>query len=669
MVGRGKRFVSATALVALVGAAGAATSVLAGTGASGETGASLQAWGDNAYGQIGHGIRTAEMPARSPVPVEDLSCATSAAVSFEDSYAVLGDGHIDAWGADSSTGGLGDGGAAGEYSGTALEVPGITGARAVAADIPNTFVVLANGTIDGWGQNTDGEYGLGTGSASVGGDTPVTGIGGLAGGVSAVATANAAVLALLSSGEVQSWGFNEDDQLGRETVGSEPEPARVTNATKTGNLTEIKAIALSTTFGLGLTASGEVMAWGGDAITGLGAGNLKYPSAAPVKVEDLAGDGKPLTEVVAIAAGANFALALLKDGHVVGWGKDELGQLGNGEASSETFFHPVPVEGLSGVEEIAATQEDGYARLANGTVWAWGNNEQGEVGDGTETTPVDKPLEVAGLGATTSALADGADAQNELALGPPSECGGGSGPGGETTSSSSNPGGGTVPTATTSSSTTTTSTTTGTTTSPAAAAAQAATKLALQCAQRELALGDVVQSNGRVLLDGAAAPSLAGETVKILFDGRQQVACAKIGAQGQFSTSAPLPPAKLRSGNSARYIAEAGTQKSLDLKLTRRLILDPPVSANGKVTLTGQVLPPLGKPTPMIDVEQQLTCGGGTRLVAQLKPIASGRFIVRVAAPSGAQAVLYRLSTKVRETKSSPKLFATDSLPQAVGLL
>jgi alpha-tubulin suppressor-like RCC1 family protein len=668
MVDRVKRFVSATLLVALMGAAGAATSVLAGTGSSGETGASLQAWGDNAYGQIGHGIRT-EAPVRSPLPVGELSCATAAAVSFANSYAVLGDGHVAAWGADSAIGGLGDGGAAGEYSHTPVEVPGITDAMQVAADIPNTFVLLANGTIEGWGQNTDGEYG--TGSASVGGDTPVAGIGGLASGVSAVATANAAVLALLTSGEVQSWGFNEDDQLGRETVGSEPEPGRVVNATKSGSLKGIKAIALSSTFGLGLTTSGEVVAWGGNAFTGLGAGNVKYHSVAPVNVEDVAGDGKPLTHVVAIAAGAEFALALLEDGQVVGWGKDQLGQLGNGETSSASFFHPVLVEGLSEVEEIAATQENGYARLANGTVWAWGNNTQGEVGNGSETTPIDKPAQVAGLAAATSALADGADGQSELALGPPSECGAGSGShtgtGEETTGTSSNPGGGTTSTATTATSTITT-TTTGPTTPTSVVAAKAATNLALQCGKRELALTDVVESNGRVLLDGVAAASLAGETVKILFDDRQQVASAKVGAQGQFSTSAPLPPAKLRGGNSARYTAEAGGLKSLELKLTRRLILDPPVSAAGKVTLTGQVLPPLGKPLPVIDVEQQLTCGGGARLVAQLKPIASGRFIARVAAPAGARAALYRLSTKVRESTSSRKLFATASLPEAAGI-
>jgi hypothetical protein len=81
------------------------------------------------------------------------------------------------------------------------------------------------------------------------------------------------------------------------------------------------------------------------------------------------------------------------------------------------------------------------------------------------------------------------------------------------------------------------------------------------------------------------------------------------------------------------------------------------------------VLPPLGKPTPVIDVEQQLTCGGGSRVVAKLEPIASGRFIARIPAPAGTRALLYRLSTKVRESASSRKLFPTDSLPEAVGIL
>jgi hypothetical protein len=179
----------------------------------------------------------------------------------------------------------------------------------------------------------------------------------------------------------------------------------------------------------------------------------------------------------------------------------------------------------------------------------------------------------------------------------------------------------------------------------------------------------VIETNGRVLLSGAAAPSLAGQTVKLLFDGRQQVATAKIGPTGHFSASAPLPPARLRDSNSARYLAESDGLKSLSLKLTRRLILDPPTaSSTGVVTLHGQVLPPLGKPVPAIEVEQQLSCSGANTTVTKTKPSADGDFEVDVQESASAPAALYRLSTKVRESASSRRLFPTDSLPEAVGL-
>jgi hypothetical protein len=76
-IGKGRRLAAAVS-VALI--AGAATSVLAGaTGHGGEAGSPVQAWGDNTYGEIGNGSRTAE-PVRSPVSVEGLSCAVAAAI-------------------------------------------------------------------------------------------------------------------------------------------------------------------------------------------------------------------------------------------------------------------------------------------------------------------------------------------------------------------------------------------------------------------------------------------------------------------------------------------------------------------------------------------------------------------------------------------------------------
>jgi len=95
------------------------------------------------------------------------------------------------------------------------------------------------------------------------------------------------------------------------------------------------------------------------------------------------------------------------------------------------------------------------------------------------------------------------------------------------------------------------------------------------------------------------------------------------------------------------------------------LILDLPTSAVGKVTLTGEVEPPLGRPVSPIYIQQQISCSR-TRTVAETKPSASGRFDVSFAAPAGEQAAIYRLSPKVRENTHSRTLFGTYSLPEPV---
>jgi alpha-tubulin suppressor-like RCC1 family protein len=652
-------------VVLLVSAAGAATSVLAGgTGkGGGEAGASLQSWGAGTSGQIGDGTIEGKS---TPVAVKGVTCALDTAVSDEDSFAVLGDGKLAAWGSDATVdaGGLGDELHHFEHSAEPIEVPGISEARQVAADIPDAYVVLANGTVEGWGDGHDGELGRGSDLSSY--DAPVAVGGFKEGEVKAMATGDATELALLSDGQVDSWGFDEDLQLGngKSTPESTATPARVEDEAGTGPLTGIKQVAEGTDFSLALTETGEVLAWGGNSAIGLGAGS-KVQSDLPVNVEDVAGDKNPLTGVKAIAAGGNFALALLENGTVVGWGNDIQGQLGNGKEELGPLLHPVVVEGLEHITAIAAGELDGYALDESGKVYSWGANQLGELGAGASPEKRDKAELVSGLGSGNSALATGSpDSQHELALGPIStECVSGAGTTGKTNtetksteSTSSNPSaGGTTPTPSTPART-----------SPAAAA-EAATKLALECSDRKLALTDVVEKNGRVFLDGAAVASLTGQTVKIVFDGHQQVATAEIGPQGQFSATAPLPPPKLRDSNSARYLAESGGLQSLNLKLTRRLILDQPTSSAGKVTLTGQVIPPLGKPVQAIAVEQQLTCAS-TSTVARVKPSASGHFDIEVHAPAGALAALYRLSTKVRESTSSKALFSTDSLPETVGL-
>jgi hypothetical protein len=207
-----------------------------------------------------------------------------------------------------------------------------------------------------------------------------------------------------------------------------------------------------------------------------------------------------------------------------------------------------------------------------------------------------------------------------------------------------------------------------TTTVAVATAPKAVEELLLGCGKRSLVLNDVLIRGGRVALDGSATKSLVGKKVEIVFDGGKPVATATVQANGEFSTTAPLPPAKLRDSNSARYLAESDGQRSLNLKLTRRVSLEAPSFSGGTVTLSGQVVAPLGKPISPVTVEQQLECGK-TSKVMTFTPEASGRFHVTIpGVPANAKAGIYRLSTSVLKSPGSHHLFATFSLPLPVVL-
>jgi hypothetical protein len=194
-----------------------------------------------------------------------------------------------------------------------------------------------------------------------------------------------------------------------------------------------------------------------------------------------------------------------------------------------------------------------------------------------------------------------------------------------------------------------------------------AAQLAVACSGRRLTLLNVAQRKGRVALLGAADAALIGHHVRILYDNRSAVAAATVRADGFFSASAKLPPKRVRGTNHARYVAVSGADRSLFLKLTRRVTLDAPVARRGTVTLTGRVLPPLARPRAPIAVRQQVSCGTST-IVARAKTRADGRFRIRVPAPAGAKAAIYRLATQVRKAPGNPKRFPTFSLPQVVGL-
>src|SRR5438876_1221695 len=176
--------------------------------------------------------------------------------------------------------------------------------------------------------------------------------------------------------------------------------------TKFGLLLAVALAALVSSRGVSFAQApraggSQVVAWGYNYEGELGNGsftpNPPYGSATPLPVSGLTG-------VVAIAGGYFHSLALRSDGTVWTWGRNYEGQLGSGRFSKNSPYGsatPVPVSGLTGVVAIAGGHYHSLALTSEGTVGAWGQNSEGELGIGSFTTnpPYGSaaPVQVSGL--------------------------------------------------------------------------------------------------------------------------------------------------------------------------------------------------------------------------------------------------------------------------------
>jgi hypothetical protein len=203
-------------------------------------------------------------------------------------------------------------------------------------------------------------------------------------------------------------------------------------------------------------------------------------------------------------------------------------------------------------------------------------------------------------------------------------------------------------------------------------AAQGVSDQALACTDRKLVLVDVLRQGARVKLLGAANRDYVGRRVAIrLRSTGRIVAHATVHDDGSFRTTAPMPPraqmASHTKANALRYRAEIGKERSLPLKLQRRMIVTELSSRKGKVTIAGRVTRPLTTPVATIRLVRRVSCHKVV-LVRRFKPRADGTFRVTVKAPKGQAAAVYRLTTRVREKPSNPRTYPTFTLPRGVAL-
>ena len=190
---------------------------------------------------------------------------------------------------------------------------------------------------------------------------------------------------------VWTWGRNEYGTLGNCTTTQRTAPEQV------GGLKGVTDVAAGCDHSLALKDDGTVWAWGANFHGQLGDGTTTTYRTGPVKVSGLSG-------VTDVAAGCSHSLALKDDGTVWAWGLGENGQLGDGTATKRTS--PVEVSNLSGVTDVAGGGFHSLALKDDGTVWAWGINYAGQMGDGTTTTRT-SPVKVSGLTGVTDVAAGG----------------------------------------------------------------------------------------------------------------------------------------------------------------------------------------------------------------------------------------------------------------------
>ena len=237
-----------------------------------------------------------------------------------------------------------------------------------------------------WGNNGYGPFGNGTTTST---NSPVPGPAGT--DWTQVATGDRHSCGIRTDGTLWCWGWNAYGQLGDGTTTSSLVPVQV------GTATDWTGVAAGYVHSCGVRGTGTLWCWGRNVYGQLGDGT-NTDSSVPVQVGTA-------TDWTGVAAGTYHSCGIRGTGTLWCWGYNAYGQLGNGTYTSST----VPVQEASGATDwtrVAAGYLHSCGVRGTGTLWCWGWNPYGQLGDGTNTSSL-VPVQEASLSTDWTRVAAG----------------------------------------------------------------------------------------------------------------------------------------------------------------------------------------------------------------------------------------------------------------------
>lgn len=346
-------------------------------------------WGRNESGQLGVGTTTDSLV---PVKVPSLSGIEMISVGKDFACAVDATGTASCWGLNDQ-GQLGDGSTTNRLA--PVPVAGITErVTAISANELTVCVLLDTADVMCWGANDEGQFGTGQSGNSV---TTAAAAGPFPGDVVAISNGTWVLCVLLADSTAWCSGANWSGQLGDGTWDNSSVPLQVTGVSG-----EIRAVVAGYETTCAVIADGALDCWG---INNSGALALGTPdtwtSPEPTPVAGFVGPA------LGVSAADQHTCGVTASGDVMCWGSNDNGRLGDGTTTQR--WTPVPVIGLAGPAlEVSAGGRHSCVVNAAGRVWCWGDNNAGQLGDGTTTTRL-TPVEVTGLPSGATAVSAGTE--------------------------------------------------------------------------------------------------------------------------------------------------------------------------------------------------------------------------------------------------------------------